>query len=234
MQIVKSKIGECESCPAVGVEVKAWFGNMFQCNECHEKDMAHNSPEAQEARGVAYKQEQSVLAEAKAIDDSIQVRSDLFNAATVAILDIKKTIDEDANITNKPYILAETLKSRFEHFKNIVFDLNQQLVEAGNQQKAIQVYLNNLANSLRAEEREKLKIADINYKPNQVKTPTVRTIKTTGTSVKKATKADIKKAANELGIPEFTLASFVLMHGGNLEAAVTKLKASIAAAKSAK
>jgi hypothetical protein len=234
MQIVKSKIGECESCPKTDTEVKCWFGNMFQCDECHAKDMAHNSPEAQEARGQAYKQEQSILAEAKAIDDSIQVRSDLFNAATVAIVDIKKAIDADESITNKPYKLAETLKARFEHFKNIVFDLNQQLVEAGNQQKAIQVYLNNLANTLRAEEREKLKIADINYKPNQVKSPTVKSIKTVGTTNKKATKAEIKKAANELGIPEFTLASFTLMSGGNLEVAVAKIKASLEAAKQVK
>src|SRR3982751_3482361 len=226
-QIIKSKIGECESCPATDIEVKAWFGNMFQCNECHAKDVAHNTPEAQAARGEVYKQEQAVLAQSKSIDDGIQVRTDLFNAATVAIVEIKNAIDADESITNKPYALAETLKVRFEHFKNVVFELNQQLAEAGNQQKAIQVYLNNLANTLRAEEREKLKIADINYKPNQIKLHTVKTIKTTGTTVKKATKADIKKAATELGIPEFTLASFVIMNGGNLEVAVNRLKASI-------
>lgn len=234
MQIVKSKMGDCETCTNSGIEIKCWFGNMYQCADCHAKDVAHNSPEAQQARGETYKQEQKTLQEARAIDSGIQVRTDLFNAATVAIVDIKNTIDNDETITNKPFALASELKNRFEHFKTVVFELNEKLVEAGNQQKAIQVYLNNLANQLRAEEREKLKIADINYKPSVVKSPTVRTIKTTGTTNKKATKADIKKAATELGIPEFTLASFVLMNGGNLEAAVNKLKASIEAAKSAK
>lgn len=229
-QVIKSKIGECESCPAIDVEIKNYFSNMYQCEECHAKDVAHNTPEAQAARGEVYKAEQRVLAEVKAMDASVVVRTDLFNAATVAIMDIKKAIDADDTITNKPYALAETLKTRFNHFKSVVFDLNEKLVEAGNQQKAIQVYLNNLANQLRAEERAKLQIEDINYKPNAVKTPTVRSIKTVGSSPKKATKADIKKAAAELGIAEFTLASFVLMSGGDLTAAVNKLKASIAAA----
>lgn len=233
-QIVKSKIGDCETCEKTELEIKCWFSNMYQCDECHAKDVAHNSPEAQAARGEVYKAEQKVLDEARAIDASIVVKTDLFNAATIAIVDLKKSIDLDESITNKPYVLAEQLKARFEHFKTVVFDLNQQLVEAGNQQKAIQVYLNNLANSLRAEEREKLKIADINYKPNLVKNPTIKTLKTSGTSSKKATKAEIKKAATELGIPEFTLASFVLMHGGNLETAVSKIKASLEAAKAVK
>jgi len=207
-QIVKSKIGDCETCDKTELEIKCWFSNMYQCEECHAKDVAHNSPEAQQARGEEYKAEQKVLIESRTIDSAIVVKTDLFNAATVAIMDLKKAIDNDETITNKPYALASELKDRFEHFKTVVFDLNNQLVEAGNQQKAIQVYLNNLANQLRAEEREKLKIADINYKPNLVKNPTLRTIKTSGTSSKKATKGEIKKAAQANGFSEFTLAAF--------------------------
>jgi hypothetical protein len=228
---VKSKIGECETCDNKDLEVKAYYANMYQCGECWAKDSAHQSPEAQQARVDALRVSQQVIKEAQAIDSGIQVRSDLFNAATTAILTICTAVDNDESITNKPYAKAEILKARFEHYKSVVFDLNEKLVEAGNNQKAIQVYLNNLANTLRAEEREKLQIADINYKPNPVKTPTVRTIKTVGSTQKKATKGDIKKAAQELGIAEFTLASFVLQSGGNLELAVNKIKASIAAAK---
>ena len=243
-QVIKSKIGDCETCDKTGIEIKCWFSNMYQCDECHAKDIQHQSPEAQEARVIAQREEikinsmnaleNTVLKMSREIDSSIQVREQLFNADTVSIKEIKEAIDKDESIVNKPYALANELKNRFEHFKTVVFSLNEQLVQAGNAQRAIQVYLNNLANSLRAEEREQLKIADINYKPNPVKNPTVKKISNSGTSVRKATKADIKKAANELGIPEFTLASFVLMNGGNLEVAVNKLKASIEAAKSVK
>jgi hypothetical protein len=168
---------------------------------------------------------------AKAIDDSIQVRSDVFNAKTVAIVELKKAIDANPEITNKPYALAETLRTRFDHLKTVVFEMNEKLVEAGNEQKAIQVYLNNLANTLRSEEREKLRIADINYKPNPVKQATVKSVKTSGTSRQKATKKEIALAAKELGIAEFTLSAFVLQSGGNLEVAVNKIKASLEAAK---
>lgn len=232
---VIKKIGECECCPKTDVEVGKYYGDMWQCDDCHNADVQHQAPEKQEARVLEYRQQVSVLEEARKVDNGIAVRTDLFNAATVAIVDLKAAIDNDESITNKPYALATELKNRFEHFKNVVFELNEKLVEAGNNQKAIQVYLNNLANQLRSEEREKLKIADINYKPNPVKSPTVRSVRTSGTTTsKKASKADIKKAAMELGIAEFTLQSFVIQSGGDLQGAVNKIKASIEAAKSIK
>jgi hypothetical protein len=166
---------------------------------------------------------------AKLIDNSISVRTDIFNAATIAIIEIKNTIDADANIVNKPYALAETLKNRFNHFKSVIFEHTEAIVTAGNEQKAIQVYLNNLANSLRAEEREKLKISDINYQPSKPKVVTPRAISTK--SSKKIDKKEVERYARELGISAYMVQMVCVSKGLSPEQAANVIRKSIEAAK---
>ena len=237
-----SKIGECESgqsesCKGKDVKITVHYGNMWFCDECWQKEQAftkeHMSPEAQQQRVDAYKDsvESRIIDKSVVIDNSIQVRTDLFNAATVAILDIKKAIDENPEVTNKPYELASRLKTRFEHFQQVIFDLNEQVIAAGNEQKAIQVYLNQLANSLKAEEREKLKISDINYQPKPQKISKPKPIKTTGTKPQKFDKVALKNAAKELGIAESSIQMMAVSNNCSVEEAVTKIKAMVAAHK---
>jgi hypothetical protein len=226
--IVPTKQGDCEVCPKTDIAITKHYGNIWFCEECWDKETKHQSPEMQQSRVETYRAsvEASRLADAK-----IEVRTDLFNAATESIVNLKKMIDENAEITNKPYQLAKELLDRFNHFKQVVFDLNQQLVEANNEQKAIQVYLNQMANSLRAEEREQLKIQDINYKPNPVKEPKVKSIKT-ASSTKKLDKKLVAQYARELGVNEFTLQMVIVQMGGDIEKAVGKIRQSINEAKS--
>jgi DNA integrity scanning protein DisA with diadenylate cyclase activity len=115
---------------------------------------------------------------------------------------------------------------RFTHFKSVVFELNQQIVEAGNKQKAIQVYLNQLSNSLRQDEREKLRIADISYKPTSIKSVTPKSIKTVTTS-KKIDKVELRKYAAELGVSEFTLQMIVVQKGISVATAANLIRNSI-------
>jgi hypothetical protein len=241
---------DCEICD----EIKpclVHYGNMWTCDECWAKEQEsttkHMSPEAQQARvdaGEIYYKERdaylkglhtgnpieaaipinSVLRESAMIDNSIQVRTDLFNAATKAIIELKEAIDNDPNITNKAFTLASTLKDRFEHHKTVVFELNQKLIEEGNRQKAIQVYLNTLSNQLRAEEREKLKIADINYRPAPPKVSKPKTITTHTTKKTKIDKSALRKAAADLGVSEFTINMLVVSQNLTIEQAVDKLK----------
>lgn len=232
------KHGICEVCDNEA-DLTLHYGNMYFCDDCWEKEQkftAENStPEAVQKRVEATYANNPVnqaLAEAKQIDDGVQVRTDLFNAATVAIMELKKSIDEDATITNKPFALASALKDRFIHFKQVVFELNQQIIDAGNQQKAIQSYLNTLANQLRAEEREKLRIADINYRPAPMKSPTVKKVGTTQTNKKtKIDKTELRKFAGELGVSEFTLQMIVVQKGITVAEAAMILKRSIEAGK---
>lgn len=216
----------CEVCTAdCSVEVR--YGTMLMCPSCAEKEDKAQA-EANKPENIAARLN-NVIAKAREIDDSIEVRTDLFNAHTVAILDLKKAIDDNPSIENKPYALAEELKNRFEHFKTVVFEMNQKIVDAGNAQKAIQVYLNQLANQLRVEEREKLKISDINYKPTVVKPAKVAAIRTAS---KKFDKKELQKLASELGIDPFTLQMVVVSKGISLEQAGNMLRKSINEAKS--
>jgi len=232
-----AKKGECEVCDKVDVTITCHYGNMWFCDDCWAAESAASAQMSQEQKDVrvtAYQSspEAKVIDASRLIDNSVQVRTDLFNAATTAIVDLKKSIDENPEIGNKPYALAEVLTERFNHFKQVVFDAQQQIVEAGNHQKAIQVYLNQLANSLRVEEREKLKIADINYKPATVK-PAIKRVSTSQT--KKSTKLDkveLRKYAAELGISEFTLQTVVVSRGITVEAAANMLRRSINESKS--
>ena len=107
--------------------------------------------------------------------------------------------------------------------------MNQKIVEAGNEQKAIQVYLNQLANTLRVEEREKIKLTDINYKPTATKITTPKPVKT---SAKKIDKVELRKYAAELGVSEFTLQMVVVSKNLTVEAAANILRRSINESKS--
>ena len=214
--------------------LRSWAG-MVVCELCYQKeqDAQKELRASAEQRVTAANDRTNVLANAlknaQTLDASINVRTELFNAATESIVNLKAAIDADDTITNKPFALASTLTDRFEHFKKVVFDLSEQIVQANNEQKAIQVYLNNLANQLRAEEREKLKIADINYKPATVKPIKPAAIRT---AKKKLDKAELRKYASELGISEFTLQMMVVSQGLTVEEAANKLRKSINEAKS--
>lgn len=216
----------CDCCPNIGV-VDIRYGNMLMCAECWSKEQQlHNEKTVVESV-------QKVLNTARASDNTIEVLSDLFNAETVSIVDIKKAITENPEITNKPYALGEYLTTRFKHFQETIFSKQQEITELANRQRAIQVYLNNLANELRAEEREKLKIADINYRPGTVKPIKPKVIGVSGnkTGKTKIDKVALKKAATELGISEFMIQQIVISKGVTVEKAAEIIKASIAAAK---
>jgi len=168
------------------------------------------------------------LAKAHEIDNSVNVLTDLFNAETLSIVELKAAIDNDANITNKPYALASEVKARFLKNQQVIFDANQTISDAVSKQKAEQVYLNTLANQLRSEEREKLKIADINYQPGAVKAVKPATIKT-----KKIDKAEVKKFAAESGIPEYMIQQTCVQKNISPEDATKEILAFLAKAKAA-
>lgn len=226
---------ECESCGNVGpVDVR--YGNMLLCATCWSKELELKNQPIEPTGNVTNEQafniQSQMLQESRSIDTSLEMRSDIFNAETTAIIDIKKTIGEDNSITNKPYKLAEMLMERLTHFRKIGFELSEQVVANGNQQRAIQQYLNTMSNELRQEEREKLKLQDINYNPGKIRAIKPKTISTKEPK-KKLDKSLLKKYAIELGISEFTLHTVAIGKGGDVEAAYQMIKTSLAAAKAA-
>ena len=226
---VTRKTGNCEGCDKPDTIVRLFHGkNLWLCDSCAEAEIQRQVDSVRQ-RQLELNPVESAITKAAKLDSTIEVRTDLFNAATVAINELKASIDADSAVENKPYKLAETLMQRFLHFKQVVFELNQQIVEAGNQQKAIQIYLNNMANQLRAEEREKLQISNINYKPGPVKIEKPKAVKV---KAQKLDKVELRKYAAELGVSEFTLQMIVVQKNITVEEAAKVLRHSINAAKS--
>ena len=214
----------CECCPNIGpVEIR--YGNMLMCDSCweHENELKkqNSTPVMQQARVDAMNK---AMEASRQIDASVSIRSDLFNAATTSIIEMKQLVDANPEITNKPYALAVELKTRLDHFKKVVFDANELIMDATSNQKAIQVYLNTLANQLRAEERAELKLQDITYQPKPVVKNVVKQIKN---KPKSFDKAELRKYAAELGVGEFTLQMIVTSKGCSVKEAAESLKAMI-------
>ena len=176
--ISHTTMATCEVCSNSGnMEI---FTDMLLCSSCIEKEIQtakeYQSPELQESR---LNESKGVLTignlvdKARAIDYSIQVRTDIHNAKTLAIEEVKKSIIADSNIAGeqKQFEFAKYLTEHFTHLQKVAFEHQEAVVNTQNEIRVVQQTLNQLANSLRAEEREKLKILSPNYKPGAVKAP---------------------------------------------------------------
>lgn len=218
-QIDHTDRATCEACGNTGVcEI---IGTILMCEDCQAKEREavanriqaiataakmnegvnlNRLPEAEREKLYGEAAELNILAKSMQIDNAIQLHTDIFNAKTVAIVELKKAIEADDSIENKHYKLAEVIGERFKHLTQVIFDARQKQVDAQNEQKAIQVYLNQLVDKLSKEEREKLKLHDIEYKPSDkpVKKPSAA-------KVKKFDKTEVRefaqKLTDELGFP---------------------------------
>lgn len=200
----------CECCPNQHSKDAPLmlFMTMWMCPSCIKQNKAltadsesQASARVQETRD---KGEQviglnKVLKESMIIDSKVEVKTDLFNAETVAIVDIKKAIDDDPSIVNKNGALAEFLVNRYTGYKEKIFANNAENVELANKQNAIQRYLNDLRNKLTEAEREKYKLLSIDYKPNQVKVAN-KPINSVA-KPRKYDKAELLKAATRANVP---------------------------------
>jgi hypothetical protein len=166
---------------------------MLLCAPCIEKEESvRNSPAKQQERINNLK-----LEESRALDYSIQIKEDIFNAQTVSINELKSIIDLDPAITNKHFHLANELTIRYKHFSKIIFDKQAEIIDESNKQRAVQSYLNTLSNKLRLEEREKLKLHDMTYTPHEKPITKPKSI----TTAKRFDKNELVHWANTSGFP---------------------------------
>lgn len=207
----------CESCPNIGtMEI---HGDMLLCRECIAKELATALDTAKPITPIETVNDTIKLA--RQIDNSVQTRTDIFNAATVSFEDIRKSINSDESIASdrKTFALAEIVKTRFNHYQKIFFEHNEIAVNAASQQRAAIQFLNTLANQLKESERKALQIADISYKPEVVKSIAPKPIKI---KTPKVSMADLKSVAEKLGIGIHTVQ--IVMNSKNLTTAVEAIK----------
>ncbi len=226
-------IAQCEACPKVGpCEICA---DMLLCASCYAAEMKavrdYQAPELQEARLQAAKEKRQIndlLEKSNKIDQSIQLVTDIFNAKTVALIEIMRSIDSDEAIENKPYARAEFAVNRIKHLTSVIFEQKKALTEAENEQRAIQVYLNQMANELRQEERAKLKIQDISYQPQAPKSPKTKTSGAKKVGAKpKIDMTEINIWANKVGVPGNVIHMVMIQKNMNAEAAARDFARSI-------
>lgn len=213
----------CEACPNVG-PCELYSAEVGQqillCSECIKKEEAvRNSPD------VAQKRVNQIIEKSKQIDSTIQIRSDIFNAQTTSIIELKDAINADESIKDKHFHLAQLLTDRLNGFKKAIFEINEELVSKATEQRAVQTYLNELSNKLRIEQREQIKLEDINYQPNPVKISKPRSV----TPVRRFDKTELNKYAIKLGLPNGMSVIQTVCIANNMtpEQAYNKLKESM-------
>lgn len=230
---------ECECCGSKqpnrngsGNELIVHMNDMILCAICRMKDLTARQNIADTANARIKEHNSNVIENqvthfgnitlemSKQLDQTIQVKTDIFNANIISIAQLKDAIWADDSITNKHFKLAEILTARFNHLQDVIFKARETQIAAGNEQKSIHQYLNDLSNKLRKEEREKLQLKDINYKPESPKLDKIKP-----PSVKKTDKEEIRKycsdLSKELGLPigEQVLQMIMLRHNMSVEQA---------------
>ena len=162
------------------------------------------------------------LSKAASLDARIKINSDIFNAETIAIAEIKKVIDEDETITNKHFRLAQAIEIRYKAFAKVVHDKTEEIIELETKQRALQTYFNSLGTQLRESERAALRLKDLQYKPKEP--AKILKPKKEKLTVKTYDIAEIRAAAEKYGVMANMVQIFCIQRKVNPEEAAILVK----------
>lgn len=198
----------------------------------------HNNGWKRRQLGEAHELLNRTIEEARQIDASIQIPTDIFNAGTVSINELKSIIDKDESILNKDWELAKQVETRFKHYKEVLFRNDNARSVINAEMRASHSYLTELAKRLTEQERDALQLKDINYRPSE-KGPIKVPLSNVGKAAKKS-KLDmdeVKKYCRILAdenIPVLieTMAGFCIAMNKTPEQAHNELRRTIKEAKS--
>ncbi len=184
----------CDICGASG-ECNLTSDDRLLCPDCDYKDIRNRTPDELNSRAT------EVRRKFNEIDAGIQISTDIFNAKTIGIHQLKLAIDADTSVPadKKYFTLATAIDVRFTKLTEIIYGAKETVLHAENEQRAIQTYYNELGKKLRAEEKEKLRLRDATYvpiTPDVKKTPRAPSIK------KGANPNEVRAACVNAGVPE--------------------------------
>jgi hypothetical protein len=201
-EIDHSDSATCECCSNTGeiniFTIPNTTVKMLMCASCIDKEIQGQELLRANADKRVIESNLSMQARLEEVKHSIIERSDIFNAKLPSLIEICKSVDADETIENKTFRKAELISDLFHHLTGVITEANKVKDNAIGLQRATQAELNILASQLKIEEREKLKLQDINYKPAAPKL--VRATRTP-----KFDKTELYKYASEMGIPPSTL-----------------------------
>jgi hypothetical protein len=182
--------GVCDVCDK-SIEVFRTHGNILMCQGCIEL-------ESETLKNVAQEHEMNrLLADSKAIDESMTLKQDIFNGKTIAAVELKAAIMADDSILpkDKEYTYALACKERLLHFQKRVFDKKQEVIEEENTARMWQAQAQSAAAEVRDERREQFKNLRSDYQPKVVKEIKPKTIKVPKKSSKLVTEEARQAAA---------------------------------------
>lgn len=213
-----TKITKCEICEEEKPLIR--YSAMMVCAQCMQKEIqAQKEIEATADERVAKMNQdmrerlEDTLARQIEVDTSIEVDTDLFNAETVSIVDMKAAIDADDSIENKTLELFTRLKARHDRFQERIFARNKANTAEATAQRSIQQYFNEFAGKLRDEEREKLRLQDLTYKPK----PAPKPKKAKTPKKKKYDREVLARIAEQTGIAASTVQAMCIALNKNPE-----------------
>lgn len=210
-------MGTCESCPNENVRI-VLMNQIWMCDECVAKEIAvalqHQTPEKQEERLNNYHLEMIQKENA-----TLRIQTDIFNAKMTAIHEVQEAINADPKVENKNYTIAQVIAERYKHLNGLIHDVDVQKTEYETEQRALQTFYNELSKKLRTEEREKIKLQDITYKPIETAVKKKKEDKP-----KKWDKTGVAAAALQYKVPEQLIQMTCAANDVTVETAVKILK----------
>jgi len=227
-EIAHTDKADCDYCNYVGIVQNDANGGIA-CPNCLNKVVKKTIVKT-ESGTISINE---VLRKSKEIDYSLGIKTDIFNANTTAIQQLKESVysDDTIPVIEKAGQIAALIYDRVKHFQKLIFDKGEELKDLNSSQRQYQVELNKIANELREDERKKYQAIDINYKPNKVsdkfKDPSSSKPVKKISLKKKIDKTELRQAASELGIAEFTLQALCVSQNLSVQDAKLKMKAVI-------
>ena len=177
--------GDCECCDRINVVVTRRHNDLM-CSACIElEDNAINRQRAVETI------EKSVQ-----IDATIELKTDIFNAATVPFTELRVAIQHNDAIPadQKEYELVKMAAERIKLMNAAIIADEQALMLKKNERHAWLTNVQEVASRLRTDYREKFRQFDLSYEPKPVKSTKPKAVKAPGTDT---TKTEVRKAVNE-------------------------------------
>jgi hypothetical protein len=207
--MMKEMIGDCDCCPdSIGVRLTQ-VHDMWMCDSC----LTRNETAAK------------ILNDSHVIDSQIELKADIFNAATVSFIELQAAISNNSTIADdrKNYELVKEAELRLKAMDAVIFADETALMEKKQARHAWLVNAQIQAGKLHESQRAHFKSLNISYQPATPKSKKPAKDKTPKTG-KSFDKQAIMDASKKYGVPMAGVQSLIVSkHGMSPDAAARQL-----------
>jgi hypothetical protein len=146
----------------------------------------------------------------------IDTLPDFFNAEVQSIVDLKDEILK-SGVENPNYEHAKQIRLRHTYLQEKLISLRKEESETLSRMRGIETRWNDLANKLRKDEQDELKLKNLEYKPISPKEPKAPSVKKPS---RKYDKNELIEVGKKYGIPYQTIQSICITKNCSAEEAI--------------